>query len=182
MCEWICNWVLMNRLERTGQEMHLRQEQREQRPWLRLYLAITICVNYPCFGGGLSGIPDMALRLRWQRTSVDHTIMSMAGHFYLWRGLIRGHLLQQCIDKVRPRLFAGPLERESPPHLMLHIWSPPNTGRRVACPSVSDINSKEWWLVDERVKTQRDNKVLRKTPKVSKWWNWRDGMRSKARF
>lgn len=74
--------------------------------------------------------------------------MSMAGHFRLWSGLIHGHLLQQCINKARPRLFAGPLERESPPHLMLHIWSPPNTGGGWHDHQLvtSTAKSDGWWM------------------------------------
>lgn len=176
----------MNRLERTGQDMRLRQEQCEQRPWLHLYLAITTCGNYPCFGGGLSGISDMALRLRWQRTSVDHTIMSMAGHFYLWRGLIHGHLLQQCINKARPRLFAGPLERQSPPHLMLHIWSPPNTGGGWHDHQLvtSTAKSDGWWM-----KGLRHKEIIKCQEKLLRFpsgeigemgWDPRPGFRGKS--
>lgn len=38
-----------------------------------------------------------------------------------------------------------------------------------------------WWRKELR-RGVRENEVSRKTPKDSNWWNWRAGIRSKARF
>ena len=82
----------MNRLERTGQEMCLRQEQHEQRPWVRLYLAITAAAaellqSCPTLCDPINGSPPGSpiLGILQARTLEWVAISFSNGHHYLWQ-------------------------------------------------------------------------------------------------